>query len=255
MNIKDLLHDWAEEAIEVFNSLSSKNPKTPYYTQSPLDKINHPIDTLVLGINPSSSESKETAMKSPDEFLCGNENWRYRFQGETEGSHVSSDWAKYFGNAHFMLCGDQERHNLLLDNDEKTVWANLTPFATTDASKLTKAHFEEALPFTARLIKILKPRRIILLSTEGLSHLNPFIRVERLPLVRDTSSHKTIEIGTIDGIPAIQLSHPSRDWGFPKYVIPMIVQMHKLHAVEENNKSLDEVAAKIKYQLSRIEVI
>lgn len=255
MNIKDLLHDWAEEAIQVFNTVSSQKPNVPYYTQSPLNQITQPIDTLILGINPRSTGSKSRYMKSPEEYLCGNEYWQHRFEGPEEGSHVSSDWAKYFGNAHFMLCGDQERHNLLLDNDAKTVWTNLTPFATSDTSKLTKDHFEQALPFTARLINILRAKRIILLSTEGFTYLNPYIKVERRPLVRDTTSNRIIEIGTINGIPALQLSHPSRDWGFPKFFIPMIVQMHKLHAVDEKNKSLEEVVTKIKSQLLRIDVI
>ncbi|MDE6485021.1 MAG: hypothetical protein K2L14_06490 [Duncaniella sp.] len=254
MNIKESLNNWAVDAIEKLNAVS-KNTATQYYLQSPLDQINTRIDTLVLGINPGSTESGVTKMESPEEFLKGNPTWRYRFQCEEEGAHVSPLWAKYFGNAHFMIYGDQERHNLLTDNDSKTVWQNLTPFATPDASKLSKEHFESGIPVAVQLIDILKPKRIVLLTTNGFNLLGQYARVESSPIVKDITTNRMIEMGTIEKIPTIQLPHPSGDWGMPKFIIPMIVKMHRLHAVDEKVNSLEEAATKIKNQLKRIEVM
>lgn len=250
MSIKELLYNWAKEAINEFNSVS-KATTTQYYLQSPLDQITEPIDTLILGINPGSTEPGVTEMKSPEEFLKGNIDWDNRFKD----GYVSSNWAKYFGNGHFMLCGDQERRNGSLDEDTKTVWSNLTPFATTKASKLSKDHLEKGIPVGVQMIKILKPKRIILFTTDGFNRLEQYAKVERLPIVKDLTTNRVIEIGTIEGIPTIQLPHPSGNWGFPKFFLPMIVQLHRLHAVDETNGILEDAANKIKYQLKRVDVI
>ena len=179
-------------------------------------------------------------MISPEDFLKGNKHWENRFRD----NHVSPDWAAYFGRGHKMICGNQVRDNLMLDNDIKTVWSNLTPFATRKESQLKPAHWEAGLRSTAELITILKPKRIILFSTEGFNLLTPYIKVEHLPIVKDVNTKKTIEIGTIDRYPAIQLSHPSREWITHALFLPMIVQLHKLHAVDENIKSLEAAANK-----------
>lgn len=254
MTIQESLLKWAEDAIKIFNPLSELT-STQYYLQSPLNKVVKTVDTLVLGINPGSSG--EQSILSAEQFLKGNVDWEYRFSHTEEGAHVSSKWAKYFGNGHFMICGDQERHNNGLDDDKKTVWSNLTPFATSDASKLSKDHLINGIPIMVNLIKILQPKRIILLTTDGFKHLEKYAttKIERLPLVKDVTTNKIIEIGTIAGIPTIQLPHPSGNWGFPKHFLPMIVQLHKLHAVDDKIKPLEETTTKIKNQLRRIEVM
>ncbi len=68
-------------------------------------------------------------------------------------------------------------------------------------------------------------------------------------------TNETIEIGIVDRYPAIQLSHLSREWITHALFLPMIVQLHKLHAIDENIKSLETAANKIKNQLRRIVVI
>ena len=259
MSIQESLLKWAERTVngtEIkgikfagFNEIS-KDTSTKYTLQSPLDQINNTIDTLVLGINPCGAKSGSTEI-SPDAFLKGNEFWKNRFND----NQVSREWATYFGRGHKMICGNQERDNLLLDNDEKTVWENLTPFVTPDSKLLESEHWEAGLRSTAELITILEPKRIILFSTEGFNLLAPYIKVEHLPIVKDINTNKTIEIGIVDRYPAIQLSHPSRKWITHFLFLPMIVQLHKLHAVEEENGTLDAVATKIKDQLRRIEVM
>lgn len=249
MTIQESLKNWAKDAVDVFNPLS-QTTSTQFYLQSPLDQITAPVDTLVLGINPHGEISKG-AEKSPEEFLKGNPKWDRRF----EGNHVSREWSNYFGKAHKMICGNQERDHLMLDNDKKTVWENLTPFVTPDSGQLKPEHWDAGLRSTADLITILKPKRIILLSESGFNRLAPYIAIEHLPIVKDTITQRTIEIGTIGGYPAIQLSHPSREWITHSLFLPMIVQLHKLHAVDEKIEPLEEAATKIKNQLRRIEVI
>ncbi|MBD5372352.1 MAG: hypothetical protein HDR75_03280 [Bacteroides sp.] len=254
MTIQESLKNWAKDAVDVFNPLS-QTTSTQFYLQSPLDQITAPVDTLVLGINPGSNG--ERSILSPEQFLEGNKNWEERFPSTEEGTHVSPKWAKYFGNGHFMLCGDQDRHNNSIDDNKKTVWSNLTPFATPEASKLSKDHLINGVPVTVELIQILNPKRIILLTTEGFDYIEKYANtnIERRPLVKDVTTNKIIEIGTIAGIPTIQLPHPSGNWGFPKHFLPMIVQLHKLHAVDDEIKPIEEVATKIKNQLRRIAVI
>lgn len=259
MTIQESLLKWAERTVngtEIkgikfagFNEIS-KDTSTQYTLQSPLDQINNTIDTLVLGINLRGAKSGSTEI-SPDAFLKGNEFWKNRFND----NQVSREWATYFGLGHKMICGNQERDNLLLDNDEKTVWENLTPFVTPNSKLLESEHWEAGLRSTAELITILKPKRIILFSTEGFNLLAPYIKVEHLPIVKDAFTKKTIEIGTIDRYPAIQLSHPSRAWITHFLFLPMIVQLHQFYAVNKKNVPLEKAATDIKSQLRRIEVI
>ena len=160
MTIRDSLMDWAQRTINGaqingkdyigFNEIS-KHTNTQYYLQSPLDKITNNIDTLVLGINPGGTEPGVTEMKSPEDYLKGNKYWENRFNE----NHISPDWAAYFGRGHKMICGNQVRDNLMLDNDIKTVWSNLTPFATREVSQLKSVHWEAGLRSTAELITIL----------------------------------------------------------------------------------------------------
>lgn len=126
ISIKEALNDWAMKAVEEFNPLTREG--IGYYQQSPLNNINKPIETLVCGINPGSESSGREL--TAEIFLKGNEDWINRFVSEEENAFVSKKWAKYFGDAHYFICNDKVRHNDGFDDDTKTVWTNLTPFAT-----------------------------------------------------------------------------------------------------------------------------
>jgi len=249
-NIQEQLRIWADEAIATFNPLS-ESTNTLYYQQSPLNEINEPIDTLIIGINPGSSGSG--SKKTAEEFLRGNSEWKNRF----DGSHVSKKWHKFFGEAHYFICQDYICHSNGFDDDKKTVWTNLTPFATAKAASLKNEHYAKSLPFIARLIEILCPQRIILLGSGAFNLLENYAKVEHIPLVRDNYSNMTMEVGRINGTSSIQVPHPSRDWGFPKFFIPIFVAMHRRFDV--NGKSLAEISKimrnEISQWLSRIELI
>lgn len=254
ISIKEALNDWAMKAVEEFNPLTREG--IGYYQQSPLNNINKPIETLVCGINPGSGSSGREL--TAEIFLKGNEDWINRFVSEEENAHVSKKWAKYFGNAHYFICNDKFRHNDGFDNDTKTVWTNLTPFATPDTSGLSKKLYEESIPHTLRLIKILKPRRIILLGFDSFEKILKYHGVENteviaIPIVKDRMEDGILKVGTIDGIPTIQLPHPSRGWKFHNYFVPLFVRMWD--QIVNERRPLIETAEKIKNNLTRLVAI
>lgn len=265
MNIQKELQQWAENAVEEFNKLSQKSKKENkgkdkhgigYYQQSPLNVISKPVETLVCGINPGSGSSAVNMTAS--EFLEGNKDWKNRFVSEEENAAITKEWAKYFGGVHYFVCGDHFRHNGGFDDDTKTVWTNLTPFATPDTGGLGKEIYQKSIPYTLELISVLRPKRIILLGFDSFNKIIKYGGIKKdeiiaIPVVRDKSENGILEIGSIYGIPTIQLPHPSRNWGFHKLFLPLFVKMWETIVKERRN--LDETAKKIKIQLTRLELI
>lgn len=245
------LQSWAQDAVTTFNEVSIKTG-TQYIQQSPLNCINKRIETMVVGINPGSAQPGITTL-SAEEFLAGNTCWNNRFENEAEGSEVSKEWTKFFGNAHYFICGDKNRHIKGFDDDSKTVWTNLTPFATVKANQLKGIHYETSLPLLLQLIRILSPKRIVLLGSDAFNRITNYSKanVQREKVVRDKQGKMTLEIGTIDGIPAIQLPHPSNNWGCHNLIAPIFVRMWEI--VLNEKLSLRECAAKMRSQLTRLE--
>lgn len=252
-NLKTELQQWALNAVNVLNEVSAKT-NTQYIQQSPLDSISKPIETMVIGINPGSAQPGVTNL-TPEEFLAGNPSWNSRFENEAEGSEVSKEWAKFFGNAHYFICGDKSRHTNDFDDDAKTVWTNFAPFATVKASQLKDVHYEASLPLLLLLVGILSPKRIVLLGSDAFNHMAKYATtdVQREKVVRDKYGKMTLEIGTIAGIPAIQLPHPSRNWKFHGLFVPVFVKMWQICLNEK--LSLEESAAKMRSQLTRLEPV
>ncbi len=252
-NIQKELLDWAKEAVRIFNGVSA-DTNTRYIQQSPLDCISKRIETMVIGINPGSAQPGVTAI-TPEEFLAGNPCWNHRFENYAEGSEVSDRWAKFFGNAHYFICGDKSCHINGFDDDAKTVWTNLTPFATVNAQQLKKVHYEVSLPFLIRLIEILSPQRIVLLGSDAFDCMTKYAEadVQREKVVRDRQGKMTLEIGAIAGTPAIQLPHPSNNWGCHNLIAPIFVKMWEI--VLNEKLSLKDCAAKMRSQLTRLEPV
>lgn len=254
ISIKEALNDWVMKAVEEFNPLTSEG--IGYYQQSPLDNINKPIETLVCGINPGSESSGQCL--TAETLLKGNSDWTNRFVSTEEYASVAKNWTKYFGNAHYFICGDIVRHNGDLDDDTKTVWTNLTPFATPDTSGLFKKLYEVSIPHTLRLIKILTPRRIILLGFDSFEKILKYHGVENteviaIPIVKDRMEDGILKVGTIDGIPTIQLPHPSRGWKFHNFFVPLFVRMWD--QIVNERRPLIETAEKIKNNLTHLVAI
>lgn len=254
-NIQNELQQWAEKAVGKFNELS-KETGIGYYQQSPLDIIYKPIETLICGINPGSGSS--AVCMTPEKFLEGNEEWENRFVSDEENATITKDWAKFFGGVHYFVCGDQLRHNKGFDDDAKTVWTNLTPFATPDTKGLGVELYEKTIPYTLDLIKILRPKKIILLGFDTFDKILRYGKIEKgeviaIPIVKDKIGKGVLEVGSIYDIPTIQQPHPSRSWKFHNFFMPIFVKMWSQIIGEK--KSIGETAEKIKAQLTRLEPI
>ncbi len=254
-SVREQLSDWARDAIKDLNPLALKTG-IGYYQQSPLNGINNPIETLVCGINPGSGSSGREL--SAETFLNGNDDWTSRFISEDDNAYVSKKWAKYFGDAHYFICNDKVRHRDGFDNDTKTVWTNLTPFATPDSNGLTKELYTASIPYTLKLFQILKPKRIILLGFDSFDKIMKYhgdvnIKVIAIPIVKDRLEKGLLIVGTIDGIPTIQLPHPSRSWNFHRFFVPLFVQMWD--QIVKERRPLIETAEKIKNNLTRLEPV
>ena len=255
MSVEFELTDWAERATKIFNQISSET-NTKYYQQSPLNKITAPIDNLIIGINPGSYSPGGSEL-SPKLFLEGNPSWNNRFECGDEGCMVSKDWNRFFGAVHFFVCHDYKNHPNGFDDDCKTVWTNITPFATKSKNFLKDIHYRAAVPFTVELINILQPKQIFFLGNNIRGLLEGNSKVCHIPILKDNQSGNIIEIGTINGMPYIQLPHPSRNWGFNKFFIPTITTIW--NQLVSQNYSLKKVADTIKHEISqwvlRIKVI
>ena len=163
MNIHEEILNWANKYVRRFNELS-KQFNTHYYTQSPLNSINDTIDLMIIGINPKGNLNNGERELTVDGFLKGNFDWESRFNDD---GTINKKW-KYNQGARFFMGYDDFRHNDSIDNDKKTVWTNLSPFESQNGSKdLPKELMEEGIRSTLDLIKILRPKRIILLGTNA----------------------------------------------------------------------------------------
>ena len=69
-------------------------------------------------------------------------------------------------------------------------------------------------------------------------------------ILKDNLEDGILEIGEINGIPAIQLPHPSIMWGFHNIFVPLFAEMWRICLNEE--LPLDELSIKMRKQLTRL---
>ncbi len=213
----------------------AKEFDTCYYTQSPLSQIEDCIDTLILGINPKG-DGKVSKDKTADEFLDGNECWSTRFK-----------W-KFFVETRWFLGYNHLESSDSVDNEKKTVWANLTPFVSNKGfSDLKPELVSVGVESTLRLIEILKPKRIILLTKDGFRELRgknvPQSVKDRISSVRVMES-PALEIGMILGVPTVCVPHPSGKWPVSNKFTSIFILLHNLSCRDANGKireNIDEV--------------
>lgn len=156
--IQEQIVRWANKSISKFNELSEKH-KTPYYTQSPLDIISQPVDLMIIGINPKGNAGIGGRKMSIEQYLKGNPSWEERFNAEDKIC-----W-RFNQGVRFFLGYDNFYYPESIDNGENIVWTNLSPFESKQGNKdLKRELIQEGLKSTLELIKILQPRRIILLG-------------------------------------------------------------------------------------------
>lgn len=75
--MKEEIRTWAEKWVPHFNKLS-QTYNVPYYTQSPLCKVENDVDIMFVGINPKGGNAG-TSNYTTDKFIEGNECWEQRF--------------------------------------------------------------------------------------------------------------------------------------------------------------------------------
>ena len=239
--------DWAKKYVPQFNKLA-KETGYCFYTQSPLKEIKSDVDWMIIGINPGrrGKISKYSKYISADDFLKGNPTWKERF---LENGLPHKDWGRYLNGVHTFLGYERNKHPESIDNDSKTIWTNLTPFATEHANQLkNKELMGIGLKSTAKLIKIIKPKRILLLGVKAFSHLAQAIEPSDLEYENAFHNRISFSIGRIYNIPAYCVVNTSGRWpttnhyfttqfldfmkrndvvenGVPKYSISQLIEM------------------------------
>lgn len=229
--INEQIIKWANKYVPKFNDLS-KLYATPYYTQSPLNLINHQIDLMIIGINPKGSIGEGGREMSIEQFLSGNPCWASRINHEGKNT-----WTFNRG-AHFFLGYDNFYDPEDIDNDKKTIWTNLSPFESKQGNNdLKKELMEEGLKSTLELIEILKPKRIVLLGINAFRQIEKAMgndgKVEYLPVYKNVKS----QVGRINQIPTVCVPHPSGQWEVSNKFIPMFIFLHQLAEIT-NDKNV-----------------
>lgn len=234
------LKEWASKYVPKFNEKAEEiecaNGKTIgpgcFYTQSDLNKVEGAVETMIIGINPYGEPiSEKPTILTAEEYLKGNSDW----------------WPKRFSEPSNFIKGGRwfMGYNALkteewIDDDSKTVWTNLTPFQSKKGLKdLPKERLAIGVESTIALIKILKPKRIILFGVEAFSILErteikeaESVSIDNIPLFGKNG----IKIGEIDNIPTICVNHPSQKWIVSNSFISIIIFLHKLYCVDNKGR-------------------
>ena len=222
--------NWANEYVPRFNELSKKY-KTHYYTQSPLDSIHDTVELMIIGINPKGDYGNGERELTVEAFLKGNSCWEKRFNDD---GTINKEW-KYNQGARFFMGYDDFLHKDSIDNDEKTVWTNLSPFESkSGSSDLRKELMEEGIRSTLELIKILRPKRIVLLGTNAFQVIEKTLD-NNSGIIEYSSvfSNVKAKVGRIYNIPTISLSHPSGKWEVSNKFNSMFVFIHGLAEITD----------------------
>lgn len=247
--ISDKLNEWANKYVPKFNELNVN-----FYTQSPLDKATD-VDIMVIGINPKGDTIKGYPPLTAEEYLKGNKTWDNRFNPD---GTISKGWSKYLHNARFFLgCNSEKKTDLPIDDDRRTVWTNLVPIPSQNGfNGLTNEMRQIGVLSTLELIDILKPKRIIFFSVKAFDLLKKYApepdKIEHINVI----DKMPLEIGYVNGIPAVSVKHPSQRWVVSNTFIPVFIFLHKLicerGAHHNLNQDRDKMRQEIKLWVTRI---
>ncbi len=223
---------WSGKWIPLFNELS-KTYNTPYYTQSPLDKVDGDVDVMFVGVNPGGI-GRGVSYYTPAQFLAGNPHWEERF---IEDKNV---W-KFTNGARFFMGYDARRHPHTIDNDSRVVWSNLSPFVSKRGfTDLHATLRDEGIKSAVDLINRLQPKRILFLGGNAFQLLDQYaddsIR-EHIQHVR-VYDNLPLEIGRVYDRPAYYVCHPSGQWPVSNSFTSVFIFLRDLYDVYENGKPL-----------------
>lgn len=241
--MKQEIKEWAEIWVPKFNELS-KTYNVPYYTQSPLDKIEDEVDIMFVGINPKGSP-EGLSNYTPEKFLAGNEHWEDRFVSN------KNDW-KFTKGARFFMGYNAFRQADTIDNDARVIWTNLSPFQSNNGfGDLKRELKEEGLRSTFELISIVKPKKIVFLGGNAFELIDKYADES----VKQNFEHIKVldkwplEIGRIYGMPAYYVNHPSGQWPISNTFTSVFVFLRNLIDIYEDGKPklpLKEVSEKMR---------
>lgn len=230
-SISKQLMQWAEKWVSVFNELAAQH-KAHYYTQSPLTGIDAPVEVMMIGINPKGNLHDAVSHYEPIDFLGGNSCWSKRFDDK--------GWRKFIMNGRWFMGYDSRETDLPIDDDRKTVWCNLTPFVSNKGfADLPAELVNTGIKSLFELIAILKPRKIVLLTSKGFKQLTDRkVDKELKEKVLYTFLFATpnLQIGEINGTPTICVNHPSGQWAVSNKFIPILILLHELSYKDANGK-------------------
>ena len=241
--MKEEIKDWADRWIPRFNQLS-ETYNVPYYTQSPLCKIDGDVDIMFVGINPKGG-NKGTSNYTTDSFLAGNVCWEDRF---VDNKNV---W-KFTNGARLFMGYNVFRQANTIDNDARVIWTNLSPFQSNKGfSDLKKELREEGIRSTIELISIVRPKKIVFLGGNAFKMIDKYADDS----VKQNFEHVKVlnkwalEIGRFYNTPAYYVNHPSGPWAVGHYFISVFVFVRDLIDIYENGKpkfTLKEVQEKMR---------
>lgn len=244
--IKQLIREWAEKFVPVFNRIAEEKDMD-FYTQSPLDRINSTVECMIVGINPGCGGTWQGHDKTTEEFLSGNKAWKDRF---TSDGLPSKGWRPYLTGVHTFLNYSREMAPDGIDNDNKYVWTNVTPFSTRKANQIPNDLIQISVESLCELIGILCPDRIVLLGSNSYQYFERYAecygKKDEICFANPFSDEIKIHIGRIEGIPCYCVSHPTGHWPVSHDFTTIVLNYLKEIDVVENGKAVNDLETIIK---------
>ena len=176
MNIQKELMDWAEETVNVYNSIG-KTLKMGYYTQTPLSLVSQSPDLLILGINPGAEGGNN--MMNEEELLKGNPCFEnkdkknilsdkeyviYVMKEKKDKDKNINGWALWHRLNNMLE--KSSRNKELLQDFNNFVLSNMIFFGTAKENLIPKIDKDKCAERTLKLIDVLKPKVVLLLGNQ-----------------------------------------------------------------------------------------
>lgn len=209
MSLKEEIKKWADETTQIYNNIatSSEREVPAFYTQSDLSIIKERPKVLIMGINPGSDGSYKEQREKPLWGLDGK---------LMDGTHLLQGnpcWKE-----HCQWTYWQRLRNLFEDNDNPLdkedgyVATNATFFATSGVKDLNDKLLIDTLPCTLKLIDILKPEMIVVLSAKSLLKMikgQCYATNRQFSYSQTFASYNSIFTGRLNDIPFCGIPHVS----------------------------------------------
>ena len=208
MNIADELNVWSDETARAYNLIANEYGENApaFYAQSDLTKIKSSPRIFIMGINPGSGGTyKEQCEKGNDYWnLDGKPMDGYHLLKGNPAWKNKEAWSFWTRLTRFFPDG-----NALLSDDGDCVVTNATFFATPNVKSLLPGLLAKTLPYTLKLIEILRPKLLVVLSGKSLLNMIKKCGGGQIEYSSAFTSYKRIFTGRLCGIPCCGVPHPS----------------------------------------------